>query len=261
MLLGIRLVQLLPLPIALLIGAHFTVQSPLLTILSYVLQATWSLTFAIRVTNQLMANARTAASTGAVVLKARERAAAQRARYEERKAQYRILHDTVLSTLNAIARGAECDTRLRHRCAAEADLIRNMISRDEDPPGSLTIELALVAHHQAALGLRVHCQTANLPEFLPAEVIAALTGACREALNNVAKHAGTNEAWVTACTEREGSVTITVVDRGNGFDLGSLIPGQGLKYSIAARMAEVGGTSTVDSEIGDGTSVELRWPR
>jgi signal transduction histidine kinase len=100
-----------------------------------------------------------------------------------------------------------------------------------------------------------------LPEFLPPEVIAALTGACREALNNVAKHAGTDEAWVTAFAEREGSVTITIVDRGNGFDPESLIPGQGLKYSIAARMAEVGGTSKVDSEIGDGTSVELKWPK
>jgi anti-sigma regulatory factor (Ser/Thr protein kinase) len=368
MLLGIRLVQLLPWPIGLIVDAHFSMANPRLAILSYVLQATWSLTFAVRVwrtktlpdpvvltdvlvssvclvlagrgcaaddsaswgnpavypaigvalctaaswwprraiaastllafcylvgvqpdlrsggpivasvggnvlsligfsivagmvSNQLMVNARAAASTWEVVLEARERTAAQRARYEERKVQYRILHDTVLSTLNAIARGAGCDLRLRQRCAAEADLIRNMISRDNDPPGSLTIELALVAHHQAALGLRVHCQTANLPGFLPPEVIAALTGACREALNNVAKHAGTDEAWVTAFAEPGGSVTITIVDRGNGFDLGSLIPGQGLRYSISARMAEVGGDSRVDSEIGDGATIELRWPK
>jgi signal transduction histidine kinase len=36
--------------------------------------------------------------------------------------------------------------------------------------------------------------------------------------------------------------------------------GSGLRRSIAARMAEVGGKSTIDSEAGEGTCVELSWP-
>ncbi len=213
------------------------------------------------VSNQLMTNARISASTRAVRLQAREQAAIQQARYEERKLQYSILHDTVLSTLNAIARGVECSREVRQRCAAEADLIRNMISCDAEPLRSLTIELALAARHQAALGLRVHCQTAGIPELVPPEVVAALTSACREALNNVANHAGTNEAWVTASAGAGGGVRVTIVDRGKGFDLRSLTPGHGLNHSIAARMARVRGTSEVDSEIGEGTTVVLRWPK
>jgi two-component sensor histidine kinase len=189
------------------------------------------------------------------------RKAAEQARQDERELQYRILHDTVLPTLNAIARGVECDQRFRQRCAAQADLIRNMVSCDTEPLRSLAIELALVAHHQAALGLRVHCQTAGVPASLPPEVIAALGGSCREALNNVAGHAGTDEAWVTAVAEPEGGVTITIVDRGKGFDPAARTASRGLDHSIAARMAEVGGTSEVASEIGEGTSVTLKWPK
>jgi len=136
-----------------------------------------------------------------------------------------------------------------------------MISNDAEPTTSLAVELALVVHHQAALGLRVHCQISDMPEELPAEVIAALTGSCREALNNVAKHAGTDEAWVTAHGGPGGEITITVVDRGRGFDSRALTPGLGLDRSIAARMTEAGGSSFVDSQTGQGTSVELRWPK
>jgi two-component sensor histidine kinase len=188
-------------------------------------------------------------------------AAAQRARYEECKLLYSVLHDTVLATLNEIARGVECTREVRQRCAAEADLIRNMISRDAVPLRSLAIELALVARHQAALGLRVHLQTAGIPGYLPPEVAAAITGACREALNNVARHSGTGEAWVTAVTEPEGGVRVTIVDRGKGFALESITPGHGLNHSIAARMARVAGTSEVHSAMEEGTTVALRWPK
>jgi len=369
MLVGIRMVQLLPWPIALAVGARFMVANPVLPLTSYALQTVWSLFYAIRalrtgtlpdwvvatdvivasvclvmsgrgwaaangtswgnsavypaigvalstavvwwptravaagvllalcyvigvlpelrtggsiiastagnvlslvgfsvvaglISSQLMRSARTAAATTAAMLEARERAAGQRARYEERQSQYRILHDTVLSTLTAIARGADSGAgQLRQRCSAEADLIRGMISNDAEPTTSLAVELALVVHHQAALGLRVHCQISDMPEELPPEVIAALTGSCREALNNVAKHAGTDEAWVTAHGGPGGEITITVVDRGRGFDSRALTPGLGLDRSIAARMTEAGGSSFVDSQTGQGTSVELRWPK
>lgn len=122
-------------------------------------------------------------------------------------------------------------------------------------------ELALVVRHQAALGLRVHSNIGELPEWLPPEATAALVGSCREALNNAAKHAGTDEAWLTACTDQDGSVLISVVDRGRGFDPEFIASGLGMSESIVARMAEAGGTSKVDSGSGQGTCVELRWPR
>jgi signal transduction histidine kinase len=213
------------------------------------------------ITRRLLSQAETIAETTAATLRVRERAAAERARHDERLAQYRLLHDTVLSTLNTIARGAVQDTaQLRQRCAAEADALRSMISGAGKPTATLIVELALVVHHQAALGLRVHSNIAQVPENLPPEVVVALTGSCREALNNVAKHSGTNEAWLTAYADQDGSVVVTVVDRGCGFDPEFITPGLGVSRSIVARMAEAGGISSVDSGIGQGTCVELRWP-
>jgi signal transduction histidine kinase len=185
------------------------------------------------------------------------RAAEERARRDERERLYRMLHDTVLPTLTAIARGTMNNGRLRARCAADARLIRAMIATDPGGPANLPAELAEVMRAQLALGLRVHGQFGAVPEELPAEVVAALGGACREALNNVHKHAGTDEAWVTA-TEDSGAITVTVVDRGRGIPAGHA--GFGLSRSIAARMVEVGGVSRIDSNTGEGTCVELTWP-
>ncbi len=213
------------------------------------------------ITKLLLSQAETIAATTTAMLGVRERAAAEHARHDERSTQYRLLHDTVLSTLNTIARGAIQDSaRLRQRCAAEADFLRSMISGNGQPTTNLIMELAVVVHHQAALGLRVHSNMAEVPETLPPEAIAALAGSCREALNNVAKHAGTAEAWLTAHTEQNGAVVITVVDRGHGFYPDSVSRGMGMSHSIKARMAEAGGSSAVESEIGQGTCVELRWP-
>ena len=92
----------------------------------------------------------------------------------------------------------------------------------------------------------------------------AISAAIREALNNVARHSGTTEAWVTITSgpvEQPGSVSVLVTDRGRGFDVAGTRRGIGLSQSITARLAEVGGIASVDSEPGQGTTVELRWPR
>jgi signal transduction histidine kinase len=214
------------------------------------------------ITRRLLGQAAAVAEATAAMLSARELAAAERARDEERMIQYRLLHDTVLSTLSIIARGdVEVPAQLRQRCAAEADALRSMISGDARPVTPLIAELALLIRHQAALGLHVHGNIGELPQELPREAAAALIGSCREALNNVAKHAGTDQAWLTAWTGQDGSVVISVADRGRGFDPEFIDGGMGMSQSIVARMAEAGGTGKVDSSPGQGTCVELRWPR
>ena len=54
---------------------------------------------------------------------------------------------------------------------------------------------------------------------------------------------------------------VTITDRGRGFDQSIPARGLGVKGSIVARMREAGGVAAIDSEPGQGTSVELRWPR
>jgi signal transduction histidine kinase len=190
-----------------------------------------------------------------------------------RASHYAILHDTVLPTLTAIARGG-LDHRIpevRARCAREADYLRRLVHSDLGqeltpvpglshaltPVPDLGYALSEVAGEAEELGLRVHYATDSLPE-LPAPAVTALTQAAREALNNVRLHSGTLEAWVTAVGEG-ATVQVTIVDRGRGFDQRQLTAGFGLRRSIIGRLAEADGSAQVISAAGS-TSVELRWP-
>ncbi|NQD89095.1 hypothetical protein HP499_14970 [Paenarthrobacter sp. CM16] len=183
----------------------------------------------------------------------------------ERTRQYRTLHDTVLSTLSALARGSldASDPLVQRRCAADAEYLRSIISSaDRSAVNRLQGELAALGREQAVLGLRVHHQVADMPATVPDEVVATIRDASREALNNVLKHSGQSQAWVTGRGDPAGNggVTVTVTDRGRGFDMGTNSPGLGLSGSIIARMSEIGGSAVVESQAGQGTSVELRWP-
>lgn len=182
---------------------------------------------------------------------------------DERVRQYRLLHDTVLSTLSAIARGGldHRASEVQKRCQDDADLLRGLITgMAHDVPTSLASALSEVSRAHADMGLEVRQQYAGLPDNLPPEAIEAIAHAVREALNNVAKHAKTRDVWVTATGDDEGAVRITVADRGQGYDMSGTKAGFGINQSIRGRMREAGGDGFVRSWVGEGTEVELAWP-
>jgi signal transduction histidine kinase len=204
------------------------------------------------------------------VITARERLAAQRAHTEERTRQfreqirrYRALHDGPLRILTAVAGpgpAAHPDPMVRRQCAVSIDVLRGVAP--DDPCGTLTdLSLALMeaGGDSAALGLRVEYHFANLPDSLPSDVVDALCRASAEALGNVAAHAGTTRARLTAMAGGEG-VTVAIVDQGEGFDPDTTELGYGIRHSIIQRMIEVGGTAAVASHPGEGTRIDLRWP-
>ena len=103
---------------------------------------------------------------------------------------------------------------------------------------------------------------------VPAPVVTALSNATREALSNVAAHAGTADAWVEvsrtaadrAAADRAGA-QVTVRDRGTGFDPAQVDRARlGLRRSITERVADCGGHASVWSAPGRGTVVSLSWP-
>ncbi|WP_051794566.1 ATP-binding protein [Streptomyces sp. NRRL S-87] len=214
---------------------------------------------------------------GTMLDEAKERAVtaeARRARQAERMAHHRALHDTVLATLTAIAAGGVDANapQVRERCAREAAYLRRLIQREDQgeepgPPSEVPMGRALEEAVRSAecLGLAVSAQYHGLPA-VPGPVATALASAAAEALNNVRTHAGTGRAWLTAVGEGTG-VVVTVVDRGVGFDPervpvggAGAVGGTGLRRSVRARMAAVGGAADVDSAPGEGTRIELRWP-
>ena len=93
------------------------------------------------------------------------------------------------------------------------------------------------------------------------EALRPIVLAAREAVVNVAKHAGTERADVFAETS-PGSVDVFVRDRGAGFAMdGVAADRHGVRNSIIDRMTRHGGSADVRSSPGEGTEVRLHLPR
>jgi signal transduction histidine kinase len=208
----------------------------------------------------------------------------------EQREQDRLLHDTVLNTLTAIARSGSAAAI--GQCRRDIAMLERALSESGDaatggPPeaGPLAAITAVVSEMRAR-GLIVDLQVAgdglaaapaglpakdcaSAPAPVPVPIAAAMAQATREALVNVAAHAGTGKAWVTASlappdevgTGRSGQLRITIRDAGAGFDVSRVEPGRlGVRRSITERVEDWGGSASVQSAPGEGTTVCLSWP-
>lgn len=205
---------------------------------------------------------------------AAERDEAQRAAAaaEERTRLARAVHDGVLQVLALVQRrgGASDDQEFAElgRLAGEQErVLRSLIRRQ----GTVTSgsEVRDVAGMLEELGsghpLRVEVVTPGVPVELGGDVATQLVAAVGACLDNVAAHVGDDaRAWVLleALGER---VVVSVRDNGPGIAPGRLegaaAEGRlGVSESIRGRIADLGGTATVDT--GEhGTEWELTVPR
>ena len=187
----------------------------------------------------------------------------------------RFIHDEVLHTLRAIAMeradlpGSQVRawaTRLSGQLghtAARGDVGEAQAAGAGDAVPSEPVPRPshddLVARLRALdVGLGVHW---NLPgrADVPTEVADAVVAATAEALRNVQRHAGVGTADVRLRTTRSG-IEVTVRDEGVGFDPREPhLTRHGVARSVLGRMNDLGGTATVDSAPGSGTTVTLRW--
>jgi PAS domain S-box-containing protein len=108
-------------------------------------------------------------------------------------------------------------------------------------------------------GVKIAFTDDRLPEDLPKDVGLALFRVLREALANAVTHAGVRHITVALRAE-PGEITLEVMDAGIGFDLeAARQSGFGL-ISMQERLHLVGGSLTVDSRPGAGTTVRARVP-
>jgi|GEM_PF-2977778 signal transduction histidine kinase len=214
---------------------------------------------------------RTAADRTDQALAAEDRAgidvAAAQAQSHDVAQQMRLLHDTALNTLSAVGLGAGGKVGLlRSRCQDDARRLREAVRRTDATPRRAAEVLTRIRDRAALYGIelteRVDAPAAAVS--LPPEVADALAGAAEEALLNVAKHADTRAATLAATPLSDDGLQITIADSGRGFvvDATTSSPvqlGRGIRESILARMAAVGGRGLVRSEPSVGTAVELTW--
>jgi signal transduction histidine kinase len=177
----------------------------------------------------------------------------------ERERLSRQVHDGVLQALALVARRSD-DGELAGLAAEQERSLRRLVAGPAAPapPGEADLRALLPA------GPDLEVAAPATPVLLPSAVAAELAAAVGEALENARRHAG-GRAWLLVEDEPD-AVTVSVRDDGPGIAPGRLEEAEregrlGVARSIRGRLAELGGTVTVDSAPGQGTEVEMRVPR
>ena len=201
---------------------------------------------------------------------------------EERNRLARDLHDSVTQTLFSMTLTAESTRILLERdptkVAAQLDRLLELAQNALAEMRSLISHLrpktvaeeglmpALRRHiaergNQDGLSVALHREGYDEDRRLPPETEEALFRIVQEALNNVVKHAQTNQAEVRLRL-RDQAASLLVEDRGVGFDPTRVSSGTshlGLT-SIRERVRALGGTLEIESQPGAGTCIRVEVP-
>ena len=198
---------------------------------------------------------------------------------EERNRLARELHDSVTQRLFGVALAAESAATLlgRDPGAAAVELGRvSELARGameelravvfELRPGSLEAEgLATVLRKHVDVlrrvsGQQIELRVCDMPRLAPGPATQVLRIA-QEALGNAMRHSAAKRIAVKL-GGADGRLFLKVTDDGCGFDpAGPEVRGQRLGLtSMEERATELGGTLTVTSKIGEGTTVRLDIP-
>lgn len=197
------------------------------------------------------------------------RAVAVEAAARERERLAADIHDSVLQVLAFVQRrGGEIGGEAAElgRLAGEQETrLRALVAVSPEGPAG-TGEQDVRAAMSGFAGGQVTLIGPAEPVLLPTAAVHALTAATGAALDNVARHAGTDaKAWILVEDEPD-TVTVTVRDDGPGIPAGRLVEAEaagrlGVAASIRGRINAVGGEVEVVSVPGQGTEVEMRVPR
>lgn len=207
------------------------------------------------------ARARAADRAAARSAEARREAEVSAARRATEREYLATLHDTASATLLMVSQGDARDwSWLPRRARQDLEALSAV-------PGfeTGTVDLARLldcvpgesaSESQAMVRLRTRIDG---PLTVPSGPGLAIFNGVREAVTNVARHAGVPEAELTARAEGDG-VVVELSDTGRGFHPQS-VPARrrGIARSIIGRMDAVGGSATVSSHPGAGTRVQWRW--
>ena len=97
-------------------------------------------------------------------------------------------------------------------------------------------------------------------ERLAAPVEAALYFCCMEAVVNATKHSGAAGVVVSILNVSERTCGLAVTDDGTGFEQARIQAGMGL-VNMRDRLDSIGGSVTVKTVLGGGTTVSAVVPR
>lgn len=198
---------------------------------------------------------------------------------EERTRLARDLHDSVTQSLYSLVLLTEGWRRLLN--ASSETQIEDHLGRIGDIAQQTLREMRLLIHElrppmleqeglagavrkrldavEKRVGIEARMVMEDLLE-LPASLEEGLYWIIQEALNNAIKHAAAKKEMVRICVE-DGMLVLEITDDGQGFDpeAAGQKSGMGL-VSMGERARQMGGTLTIESAPGQGTTVTVRVP-
>jgi signal transduction histidine kinase len=199
----------------------------------------------------------------------RERTQALEALEEERAARQRAhdraeiaahLHDSVLQTLAMLQQTPDDPRKVASLARRQERELRGYLDQIASPHcPSLRAILRRTAGEVEDLFM-VRIDAVVVGDCTADEALEVMVQAAREAMMNAAKHSGADNVSLFAEVTPDG-VTVSVRDRGRGFDPARPGGGRGLAESVVGRMERVGGMAVVSSIPGEGTEVELHLGR
>jgi signal transduction histidine kinase len=193
---------------------------------------------------------------------------------EDRQRIARELHDSVIQNLFAVGLGLQGLSERIHDAMTSATL-NDAVDRLDDSVESLRnyiFQLKESSRSRAALDERLQELVSRMgsaypsivrlemglvgtdDEYLDDEIVKIVT----EALSNALRHSSSRNVEVSI-TSLGQDCLIRVIDDGVGFDVASAAPGMGLA-NIRTRAQRAGGSATISSSPGKGTTVEITLP-
>jgi nitrate/nitrite-specific signal transduction histidine kinase len=197
---------------------------------------------------------------------------------EERQRLARELHDAVTQTLFSASLIAEVLPILWERKPEEGrkrlEELRQLTRGALAEMRSLLLELRPKALMEAEINELFHhlvdafTGRARIPAkfildgncSLEPDIKVAFYRIAQEALNNVAKHAHAEQAAVTLQC-KPGFVILEIWDSGRGFDTQNVPPDHLGLGIMQERAAKIGAVLQIESSVGGGTTVRVRWNR
>ncbi|WP_072750760.1 MacS family sensor histidine kinase [Rhodococcus maanshanensis] len=195
-----------------------------------------------------------------------ERAARLTAAAEERERLGREVHDGVLQVLAYVRRrGTEIGgptLELATMAGEQEVALRELISEQAAPVrGGGDVDLGPLLRGEASTTVSVSAPA--VPVLMARERAAEVAAVVRTALSNVELHAGGGAKAYVLLEDIGEEVIVSVRDDGAGFAPGRLAEAEaegrmGVSRSILGRVADLGGTATLETAPGEGVEWEIR---
>jgi signal transduction histidine kinase len=207
------------------------------------------------------------------------------AQEDERKRLARELHDETSQTLSGLTLQLQALTEIAEKSGGDAEVVSRLkkvqslavqvhtevrrLMADLRP--SLLDTLGLVpAIRQLAdtrlrpLNINVSVETTGTERRLDSEVETGLFRVAQGSIGNIIEHSKARNVNI-AVEYKDSELVLRITDDGQGFDVSNLTDveesgrGRGL-FSMRERIMLLGGTASVESKIGQGTTVRARVP-